>query len=169
MTKVEKMMEKWQWPFAIIAMLIVFLVFSLLAALLPFDPVRVEEFRVLPANVCRGDFVEFYMYQDAPTQWWYSYGQADGFVYWVEENDPRPYRSTYFEFSGSIFNDDAIQHPRRRFAPETVGTWKAAMDITVHGYIFGYVPTSQTITLESDNWIDVESCTNDGYGGNDIE
>lgn len=168
MTKVEKLMEKWQWPFAFVSIVIVFLIASLLFSLLPFEPVQVEEFRVLPSTVCRGDFVEFYMYQDEPNQWWYSLGEANGFVYWIEENDPRPYRSTYFEFSSSIFNDDAIQHPRRRFAPETVGTWKAAMDTTVHGYILGYVPTSQVITLESDNWIEVENCNNQGFGGSDI-
>jgi hypothetical protein len=159
---IDKVMEKWKWLFTALVLLIAILVVSILASFLPFNPVEVEEFKVLPGTVCRGDFVELYLYQPERTEWWYTHGQAKGFNYWVAEDDPRPFRYAYFETDGSMFDTKNVQQPTRRFAPVSTGEYKAGLEVTVTGFIFGFIPTEQHTNNTTDNWITVEDCDSDG-------
>ena len=154
----EKVMEKWHWIFAALVLLIAVLAVSIIASFLPFDPVEVEEFKVLPGTVCRGDFVELYIYQPPRDQWWYTLGKVRGFNYWIEDKDPRPFRYAYFESNGSMFDAKHVQQDTRRFAPVSTGEYRAGLEVTVTGYIFGFIPTEQYSNMVTDNWIKVEDC-----------
>lgn len=155
---VNKLMCHWKWAFAFLVIIIVIILVSIFASFLPFEPVEVSQFQMTPTSVCRGEFVEFYITQPPRHQWWYTHGKATGFNYWVADDDPRPFRYAYFEADGSMFDTTDVKQPTRRVAPIAAGTYQGGIDVTVHGYIFGFIPVQQQSKLRSDNWITVEDC-----------
>lgn len=128
---------------------ILFICFLLVGWLMPFEPLKFNGYIVTPNTTCAGDDIEVLL-RSRVDSGPYTIQSIDGYGYWIDETG-KPFDSMWISKPLSPHPDAIVESIVSRVGPSREGVAYPGGKFTVHGRMFGVVPTTQDITVKGED------------------